>query len=173
MIGACGIAKLNVLKTNHLRARINSAKLPSRERQRTADDIAARTEQFHNAFSRTRCTLQLAHHLRDSANGAGNNNGIKQKAGQITGTHSAGNDVLAAKPQHHPNATHRQQDNHQRQPGALLNTFYADLKGAIYRIGEALNIVLLMGKGLHHLDMPQRLGQVAPHTGNLVLTVTG
>ncbi|MCY1291635.1 hypothetical protein D9M70_408320 [compost metagenome] len=156
-------------------AQFDAAADPRRKRHppllRGTDGVA-RLEQLGDAFRRAGRALQFADHFADGTEGRPHDQAVENESRQVPGRDAPGYHVRAADPEHHPHGAEHQHDHQGDQPGTLGDAQPCGIEGAFHGAGEALAILRLVVVGLHGLDLPQGLTDIAADIGDTILALS-
>ena len=140
------------------------------QRRGRLDENALRIQQLNQPFGCPCCALQIAVHLGDGANGAGNDECVKYECDQLTGSDVAFFHVRTANPYHHANRRHDQQHHQRNEPCPLADTPNRNLECQVHPPVKCPGVGILMIERLHDLDVAQGFACLTAHIRETILT---
>ena len=136
---------------------------------RAHHDCGRRREQLADPLHGAGRALQVADHLADRTQGAGQDHRIEHEGGELPGTDPPGHHVGAADPQHDADRPEHQQDDDAGQDRPPADAQQRGGEGLLGALGEARAVVRLVRKGLHGADAVERFAGLGADLGHLVL----
>ncbi len=163
-VGPRGIAEAHAVEGERpLRGR------GQRDRVLRRADRGSDSEQFEQPLGGPRRALQVADHLADRADRAGDDRCVEHERRELASAELAGNDVVPADPENDADRAEDEQDHRRHQQRALPDPRHAGGKRGFHVHAESPPVLRLVTIGLDGAHLVQRLVHVRADVADAIL----